>query len=170
MQATDLHKGLSAELLRKLLHYEPETGEFTWLVQPRRGVYPGARAGKLHRGSGRRQIKIGGVSYYAARLAWLYMTGEWPQAIVDHVDTDRLNDRWGNLRLASKSENNHNKLAQRNNTSGFKGVYRKRDRWTAIIRKDGVLHHLGVFDTREQAAAAYAAAAEIHFGTFARAA
>lgn len=106
----------------------------------------------------------------AARLAWLYMTGEWPACQVDHKDANEGNDAWSNLRAASHAENMRNKKACKSTYSGFKGVGRNRKKWAARIRVDGTLKHLGTFTNPEEAHAAYAKAAEAHFGQFARAA
>ena len=91
---------------------------------------------------------------------------------VDHADLDGLNNRRGNLRVASKAENGANRTAPRNNTSGAKGVIRyrrNRELWVAQIgARDGV-HYLGIFDSREAAQAAYFTAAIKRYGQFARA-
>jgi hypothetical protein len=90
--------------------------------------------------------------------------------MVDHRDLDRTNNRWNNLRRATRSTNAANTRRQRNNTSGFKGVYphHKTGRWYAQIRKDGRGYYLGSFATPQAAHEAYAAAARELFGEFAR--
>lgn len=89
---------------------------------------------------------------------------------VDHIDLDTLNNRRSNLRPASHAENVHNQGVLSTNTSGYRGVF-PRDggrRWSAKIIAHGVIHRLGSFATKEDAAAAYAkASAELH-GAFSR--
>ena len=89
--------------------------------------------------------------------------------MIDHRDGDRANNRWDNLRCATRSENNANRALQRNNCSGFKGVSLKSGKWRARIRKHGRLFALGVFQTPQAAHAAYVAAARRLFAEFARA-
>lgn len=88
---------------------------------------------------------------------------------VDHRNTDPLNNRRDNLRLATRSQNCANRGLHSNSTSGHKGVSWHKDnhKWYARIYKDGKVNHLGYFDTAEEAFAAYCKAApEIH-GEFA---
>ncbi|MCM2294777.1 HNH endonuclease [Allorhizobium sp. BGMRC 0089] len=166
---TDDEMLIDANRLRSVIHYDPCTGEFRWIAR-RRGVTIGKKPGLVN-GNGYREICIDGRLYSAQRLAWLYMTGEWPDGDVDHRDMDKLNNRWGNLRDASKAQNQANTSVRKSNTSGFKGVFataRHPDRWLSQIRVNGIKKHLGTFDTPEQAGAAYASAlAEIH-GEFGR--
>lgn len=164
-------KPLTAERLREVLHYDPETGIFTWKVSlaPRGPV--GAVAGCSR--SGRRQyvvIRIDGELFLAQRLAWLYMTDIWPTDKVDHKDNDASNNRWSNLREATNAQNCFNQGKRSVNSSGFKGVTLfKRDRvWTAQITVSGKNHYLGRFQTPEEAHAAYCEAAERLHGEFAR--
>jgi hypothetical protein len=89
---------------------------------------------------------------------------------VDHINGAGLDNRRGNLRLASHAENMRNRGAKRNNTSGYKGVsfHRQRQKWRAQIMIDGRETHLGYFLTPEEAHAAYCEAAERYHGKFAR--
>lgn len=123
--------------------------------------------------NGRWRIKIDYVEYAGHRLAWLYVTGEWPPIDIDHEDRDPLNNRWDNLRLATPSQNGANKMALPNST-GFKGVghsqNNKRNPYTAMITVHQKKIYLGCFQTPEAAHAAYYKAAKEHFGEFARAA
>jgi len=159
---------LTAARLREILHYDPDTGAFTWRVS-RKGVRAGAAAGTLCQGYYR--IMADRRSYQAHRLAWLYMTGAWPEAEIDHINLARADNCWCNLREATRVENQRNTSARPNNTSGFKGVvwHKSAKRWRATITADGKQCHLGYFDTPQAAAAAYADAAKKLFGEFARA-
>lgn len=88
---------------------------------------------------------------------------------VDHRNMNGLDCRRENLRAATKSQNTRNSRLRRNNRSGFKGVTETSKGWRAQCRFDGRNHHLGYFDTPEEAHAAYFAAACEHAGEFARA-
>lgn len=160
---------LTLARLRELLAYDPETGVFTWRVN-RGAKRAGDVAGNKNCVLGYVLIGIDYRTYLAHRLAWLYMTGEWPADEVDHWDLDGANNRWVNLREATKGENGANRPAPANNTSGYKGVYwhARAGRWMAQIMKNQRSLYLGLHDTREEAAAAYLAAASKEFGEFAR--
>jgi hypothetical protein len=153
--------------LRALLHYDPQTGQFRWLKRMNARVHAGRFAGTLSR-DGYRVIAINGRPYRAHRLAWLYVTGKWCSRMIDHRDGNPSNDRWENLRRATRSQNSANRRLHRNNTCGYKGVSRDGGRWRAAICKNGRRHHLGIFSTPQAAHAAYAKAARKLFGEFAR--
>jgi hypothetical protein len=164
-------KPLTAERLRELLCYDPETGEWGWLKQPRsnRGK-PGSKAGSLNKHLGYVYIGIDGRSYQSSRLAFLYMTGEWPTLDVDHRDGNPGNDSWANLRPASRSQNIGNSRLHRGSSSGFKGVtwHKQRRKWKAQIKLHGRNIHLGHFDTPEAAYEEYCRKARELFGEYAR--
>lgn len=160
---------LTQERLRELLDYDPETGVFRNKVA-RSNVPAGSVAGSLTQ-SGYVRISVDDVSYRAHRLAWLWMTGEWPRAFVDHRDTDKANNRWSNLREASKSQNGANRPVQANSRSKLKGAHftKANGKWMSLIQHHGRKLYLGYFPTAEEAHAAYAAAAKNIYGEFARA-
>jgi hypothetical protein len=160
---------ISAERLRDLFDYDPETGIF---VQKARVGSDGRKlkeriAGSIY-GNGYIYISVGGIKYLAARLAWLYMTCEWPQHEVDHKNNVRTDNRFDNLRDATELGNSANRGPNKNNRSGFKGVFRHRTsgRWTAQISINGKHTHLGMWDSPQDAARAYDAASLSHFGEF----
>lgn len=161
---------LTATRLREVLEYCPNTGVFRWRVA-RKHCAVGAVAGRIDV-HGYMRIGIDGQRYRAARLAWLYMTGEWPAADIDHVNCAKADDRWANLRAATRSENLGNCPLRRDNTTGFKGVTfdKQSGKYQAQIRFQHRSRTIGRFDTAEQAHAAYMAAATAAFGEFARAA
>lgn len=158
---------VSRERLLAVLNYDPETGVFLWKVGLS-NVVAGSVAGYISRGY--RLIAIDGRNYFAARLAWLYITGEWPEADVDHWDLDKSNDRFGNLRAATRSQNNANAPAPKTNRSGRKGVHwhAQRRKWVAAISVENRTRYLGIFEDIDAAAAAYQAAAIERHGEFAR--
>ena len=160
---------LSQKRLKELLEYNPESGHFVRIVG-RSG--PNSRKGDIagcDNGSGYIRIYVDGAPYKAHRLAWFYMTGEWVP-YVDHKNGIKSDNRWCNLRSASKAQNNSNQQIYKNNTSGLKGVsfYRPNGKWKAQIQKDGVKIGLGYFLTKEEAKAAYDQAALRLHGNFAR--
>jgi hypothetical protein len=125
----------------------------------------GSEAGRI--ALGYRRIFVDSRDYPAHRLAWLYVHGEWPSGQLDHINRKRDDNRIANLRIATDSQNKANKLAQANNSSGIKGVYKRYRRWTAQICVQGRRLNLGAFATSDEASAAYQAAARQHFGEFA---
>src|ERR1700692_3944507 len=169
---------LTVDQLREVLHYDPVSGNFTWLRRPSyrqewNTRYAGVIAGgptKTNDGKIYWIISVNGQPIYAHRLAWLYMTGEWPAALVDHPDTVGLNKRWINLREANNSQNAANSKLNKNNTSGFKGVCLNKEtgRFQSYITIENRMHHLGYHDTAEAAHAAYMQAAIALHGDFAR--
>lgn len=158
---------LTAQRARELLSYDPETGTLTWKVSRSR-VRAGAQAGNLDH-NGYVRVRIDGVGYLAHRVAWLIVHGSCPD-LLDHKNGNRLDNRLQNLRPASPRLNQANRRIAKNNTSGVKGIIKEKGRtkWRARIRFHGKLLHLGAFDTKEEAAAAYASNAQRYFGEFAR--
>lgn len=157
---------LTAERLRELLHYDPETGVFRRLADRGPNGPAGAIAGNTN-AQGYVIISIDHRAYRAHRLAFLYMTGRWPGGHVDHRDGQGDNNRWSNLRPASATESSRNRRGW--GSSGLKGVWTEGDdRWRARIYVNSIAVHLGCFRTAEDASAAYAAAASVFFGEFAR--
>jgi HNH endonuclease len=140
---------LTAERLRELLHYDPETGVFIRRVAV--GRHGRCRAGTVAgRGVGEyRGIGIERKTYTAHRLAWLWVTGKWPECQIDHINCDPADNRWCNLREATQSQNQANRrVRQANNTSGFNGVrrYKGSKGWHARIRIEGEEKYLGCFN------------------------
>ncbi len=170
-------KMLTAERLRQLLSYDAETGLFRWRTRRSRLAVAGSVAGTIHKNGDYRciQIKIDGRHYKAHRLAWLYVTGEWPIVDVDHRDGSPLNNRLRNLRVATKSHNQQNRArSQRNSKTGVKGVSPvnsaagyARPMYAAHIQVSGKRMFLGAYPTVEEAAAAYQSAESEYFGEWA---
>lgn len=158
--------GLTQERLKELLHYDPETGEFTWLVDHCR-VRIGCRAGTKAKDD-YVHITVDKHRTLAHRLAWLYMTGRWPNGIIDHANLNKSDNRFCNLREATFQQNNVNRKAKA--ASGYKGVCRVGSRWKAMIWAGGTSRHLGYFDSAEDAHLAYVEASKKTHGEFSRAA
>ena len=130
--------------LQELLHYAPLTGEFTWIKGLSARAPIGAKCNGEHK-NGYPLIRIHNTLYRAHRLAWLYMTGAFPIKYVDHIDGNRANGRFSNLREVTMQENNKNKRIQKNNTSGLQGVYwsNRYSRWVARINLKNKTKHVG---------------------------
>lgn len=171
---------IAQEYLREVLHYDPATGIFRWRERPDRSrswniKHAGRVAGWCTSGSGRGYvcIAIDSVKYYAHTLAWIYMTGEQvPKGMeVDHRNRQRAENWWGNLRLATKTQNAHNTGKRSTNTSGFKGVSwdKERQKWLASIMVNHRSMSLGRFDRIEDAIAARKTAEAREHGEFAAA-
>jgi hypothetical protein len=158
---------ITAERLRELLDYDAATGWFRWRVQVSSNVRVGGIAGNY--AAGYWQIKIDRRNYRAHRLAWLFMTGKFPDHEIDHIDGDGTHNAWPNLREATHAQNMANYRRRKKNASGFKGVYQQgsSSSWFAHIWDGERLVHLGSFPTREEAHAAYLAAARSYHGEFA---
>ena len=136
---------LTQKRLKELLSYDPETGFFKWLIS-RQGARLGQAAGCLNY-EGYGQIRINNKTYRAARLAWLYMEGYFPEYEVDHEDRDPLNNRWNNLRHVTSQCNNRNQGKRKDNKSGVTGVgwdYNV-EKWRPKIGVNKKLINLGSF-------------------------
>lgn len=155
---------LTAARLRELLHYDPETGVFTRRVATG-GRWPiGSVTGSLSEGYW--LIRVNGARYRANRLAWLYMTGRWPKAEVDHKNGAKSDNAFGNLRDVTGAINTQNlRRARRDNQScSILGVTwdARRQKWLAQIRVGASKRFLGRFTTTAEASAAYVAAKRVH--------
>lgn len=158
---------LTAERLRELVEYDPETGLFRSKSRYHRCTY-----GKIighKRDGGYLKVHVEGHQHRAHRLAWLYVYGEWPPTFIDHIDGNPANNKISNLRLATKQQNGRNRRAM--SRSGLKGVSldKRRGLWRARIKVAEKHMWLGYHPTKEAAAEAYAVAARKYFGEFARA-
>lgn len=146
---------LTAEKLRELLHYDPETGVFTWTVKPANSAKAVTVAG--HTGViGYRHIRVHGKLHLAHRLAWLYVYGTWPNGNLDHINRTRSDNRIANLREADHQQNGRNMSKRLDNTSGHPGVAWscRKSKWRARIVHNHLDFHLGYFTTLEDAVAA----------------
>jgi hypothetical protein len=141
---------ITHERLCDLLAYNPDTGTFTARVS-RYKWRVGQEVGTTTM-QGYRQIAVDGKLYKAHRLAWFWVTGEWPSKGLDHINRQRDDNRILNLREASQAENLQNRKAA--------GCYfHKTNRnWVAQIKVNQKVQHIGVFASKEEAHAAYRAA------------
>ena len=166
---------LTQQHLKEILRYEPLTGKFYWRRTSSSRFKVGQEAAGSKGGSGKAYICIGleGQKYLAHRLAWLYMTGAWPQNDIDHINGEKSNNRWLNLRDVTRTVNMQNLRGptRSNRATKLLGVARIRAKglkkicWAARIRHEGKKVHLGSFDSPEQAHQAYLVAKrQLHEG------
>lgn len=145
----------AAAALRELVHYDKDTGLFTW----KHGQAGGAKVGTSDP-DGYRLLRFQGRNHFQHRLAWLWVYGAWPSGQIDHINGEKSDNRLANLRDVSGRINNQNrKSALSRNISGYLGVsfhrWAKTKPWAAGISADGVRYNLGRFDTPEEAHAKY---------------
>ena len=146
------------------LRYDAETGHFYWLKNNKRAGYKAP--------DGRVYIRISDATlpkaklYLVHRLAWLYVTKDWPVGVVDHIDRNPNNNSFKNLRDVSMSVNQHNRSAGKNNTSGKKGVQWNNinKTWRAFLMVNYKRINVGSFKSFEAACEAYKQAELTHRG------
>jgi hypothetical protein len=160
---TDFDALVTHERVLEALSYDPETGIFFW--RERKAGRQRGPVGSVSN-AGYLRIMIDGQSYLSHRLAWFYMTGEWPVEEVDHRDLNTLNNRWDNLREATRRDNIVNRAIRKRALP--RGVYAHGARFVAKLSHDRQRVHIGVFDTPEQASAAFLAEALRLRGEFER--
>jgi hypothetical protein len=162
---------LTAKYARQILRYDERTGLCYWKQKIHKRIPIGALAGSTHRKYGYVYITIRQIHYKAHGLIWFMKTGRWPRCDVDHINGKRSDNRWKNLRLATRSQNCANGRLRDHNTSGFKGVSwdARRKKWRSRIKVFYREKWLGYHTSRKAAHAAYIAGAQLHFGEFARA-
>lgn len=138
---------LTKEILQSYLNYSPDTGLFTWLSDRNVNAMKGNVAGH-HAKNGYIRIHVNGKKYLAHRLAWLYMTGEFPPNELDHIDHNKTNNSWRNLRLATRSQNMWNLSKTQPNRNGFRGIKKNGSKYQVRISEK----YYGTYDTIELAA------------------
>lgn len=157
--------------LHRIFSYESGAGILRWKSVRRYAhrIEVGGIAGTV---SSCGYLKVGiGRSYYAAhRIIWKMMTGTDPADQIDHIDGDRLNNRWTNLRAATNGQNRWNIKRQKNNRSGVTGVCPERGGWKAYISAGHGQQDLGRFKNKNDAIMARRAAVEKLHAEFTRAA
>lgn len=139
--------------LKKVLHYCPETGVFTWLHNGK-GRYQRAGAVAGTNKDGYINISVKCRRYRAHRLAWLYMHGTWPPDEIDHINHIKNDNRLANLRLATRAQNCQNLSLRCDNKYGAAGITFHKDRkkcWQAKLKQNGKIKYLGYYATIEEA-------------------
>ena len=159
---------LTLARLLEVLHYDPQTGFFTWTTNLNGHARTGRKAGWNQYSY--IKIQIDGKSYPAHRLAWLYMTGEWPTHEIDHINGDPSDNRWSNLREATHQQNMCNRTRlNRRNKSGVQGVYlsKKTGKYHPYANCDGKMIYLGSYACLGRAISVRQAAKYAFYGAFA---
>lgn len=151
--------------LKEILEYNPETGFFIRKKTTSSNAQAGNVAGRINKHIGYRLISIDGKDYYCHRLAFLYMTGNFPENQVDHINRIRDDNRWANLRKVTSGENLQNTSLRKSNKSGAKGVfwYVKRNKWLAHIRFNNKRYSLGYYVNFDDAVTARKQAEDKYF-------
>jgi hypothetical protein len=159
---------VTPEYVKECFKYNPKTGVLTWKARPKshfpteRGwhIFHASYAGKV---TGCKDYKgylvvlIGGRPYFAHRIVWAIMKGVWPSEMIDHINGVRDDNRLANLREASRGQNISNARIRKDNTTGVKGILKPVARanggkaWRVGIRVGGKRHHIGYFNSMEEA-------------------
>lgn len=157
---------LTSDKVKELLNYSPETGVFRWKIGTRK-VKVGDFAGCLD-SRGYLKIGINKRGYTAHRLAWLYMTGDWPKGSLDHINGNQLDNCWKNLREANKYQQQMNIRRAKNNTSGYKNVFwnPRYSKWEVKGSANGKRFYLGRYKTKEEGNEVYVKWAKENQGEF----
>lgn len=157
-------KQLTSSQLRAAVEYDPATGLFRRTKKTRRGSLDWIAGTPNNWGHFR--VSINGSLYLAHRLAWLYMTGEWPAKEIDHINCEKSDNRFVNLREADDAITTQNRrsVTRTKKSCGLLGAYKSKSRkpWMAIIGVKGRSIYLGLFDTAAEAHAAYIGAKRLH--------
>ena len=147
---------LTAEQLKNVLDYAPDTGVFTWAIRPSKAVNAGFIAGCLEKRIGYITIGIAKRVYKAHRLAWLHVYGQWPKGLIDHINGDKSDNRIDNLRDVFADGNSQNvRKPNKRNKSGFMGVIWYQNKWRASMSVNGKSKWLGDYATPEEAHQVY---------------
>lgn len=160
-EAKGFNSKVTHDGLKSLLRYDPESGDFTWIRHSNRVDLVGSIAGVVRKDAV--EIKILGTRYKAHRLAWFYVTGEWPYDVIDHVDGNPLNNRWSNLRSVDRSINSQNRrsraIAKNGGTDLGVYLHKKSGKYQASIAVTlagkKVHLYLGLYATESEARDVY---------------
>ena len=147
---------ISQEELNSILAYDPLTGILTW-KHNRSNMIKGSVAGSVN-SSGYRTITINSKTFRVQRVIWIMLFGYIPEGFfIDHVNGNKIDNRLQNLRLATNSQNQQNRPAPKNNSSGYRGVtwHKQMNKWMARISYKGKRKLIGFFDSAEDAYKAY---------------
>lgn len=147
---------LLQEELNSILAYDPLTGILTW-KDNRSNMIQGSVAGSVN-SAGYKTITINSKTFRVQRIIWIMMFGYIPNDFfIDHVNGNKIDNRLENLRLATNSQNQQNRPAPKNNSSGYRGVtwHKQMNKWMARISHHGKRKNIGFFDSAEDAYKAY---------------
>lgn len=165
MTISTVQQAITQNELKKVLKYDLYNGMFTWKVRAAKNVFKGVEAGNIA-SNGYINIGINKSVYLAHRLVWLYMIGELPKSDIDHINGIKTDNRWCNLRLATRSQNQFNRKVSINNKLGIKGVRKYKNSFRASARYNGVKYELGSYSSELDANKAYQNFCKKHHGEF----
>lgn len=131
---------IGLDRLKEIVSYNPDTGVMTKLKN--------GKSDWCKQKHGHMLVNVDGTTYKLHRLAWLYMTGNWPVNHIDHIDGDPTNNKWENLRDVTPSQNLRNQHRSKRDDCG---VYRQKNRWIVVIRQNGKTNFCGSFVNKEDA-------------------
>lgn len=159
---------LTQSKLKNLLHYDPDTGVFTWKNPAGTKTKPGDIAGCASKHLGYRYITVLNKRRLAHRLAWVYMTGRWPEDQIDHINGERDDNRWVNLREADQSQQCGNSALRSDNKAGARGVYwcKEKRKWAVDLQYQGRRYRLGRYTDFEEATELSELARQMFYETF----
>ena len=155
--------------LKQLFEYNKETGELIWKVSTNSNVKIGDIAGSIdHRDRGYTDISIDGKRYKSHRLIWIWHFGNF-DGMLDHIDTNRRNNKIENLRIATASQNNYNTNISKSNKSGIKGVYWEKfsQKWRVKIEANGKVYYFGRYSDLAKATQVMIESRKVLHGEFA---
>ena len=145
---------LTLERLKELLHYDPETGVFTWIKASYRNERRIGTTAGCTDPVGYIRIGIDGVQYWAHRLAWFYVNGVYPENVIDHRNRNKSDNRISNLRDVPHQMNMQN-MKDRKGRTLPRGVVKRNSKYAANISVNGKPVRIGTFETAEEAHRAY---------------
>ena len=147
---------LSQEKLKSIFEYDPVTGVMRW-KESRSNMIKNSIAGSIH-SSGYKVVTIESGSYKMHRIIWIMLFDNIPNGFyIDHINGNKIDNRLENLRLATNSQNQQNRPAPKNSSSGYRGVtwHKQMQQWMARIGHHGQRTTIGFFNTAEDAYEAY---------------
>lgn len=156
---------VSVEEAHRVWRYDPDTGLLYWRISPCNPIPAGSEAGNIS-DEGYYRISYQRSRYMAHWIVWALVTGSWPTTLIDHKDNDGTNNRFANLREATKYRNAANRRRAAEHRDKLRGVYFRRNRgtWVAVCARE----YVGSYATEREAHEAWKKAAVTHYGEFAR--
>ena len=145
---------ITQDLLRELFDYVPETGQLFRKITNKKGRgVKGDSVGSLTE-NGYLRTSINRQRHQVHRIIWCWVTGEWPEKgmVIDHINGNRSDNRWNNLRLCTAKQNAFNRKKARNSRTGFTGVYKDRRTGRFFVKISG--KYVGTYETLNLAIAA----------------